>query len=306
MKLTLTLTLALAPVLATPTALARDIISGDTTDIAEIQIVSDSSDRIDIADQLPMLGQRVAASACVLTSGIEVEKSLAILDTSYRQFERITTALRDGDADMNIPEPETRRITLHDIDQVWGTWATTHDAVLEILEDTTDVDAAHIIDDHNLEVLEATTVLAGDIAAQYTHPYEITQDNALLISLASRQRMLTQKMIKDSCEIWTHYHEDEGRADLQQTMQIFENSMLALRDGMPSLGVKAAPTAEIKEDLNAILKRWKIIKHNQERLVAGEEIAVEDKSEIFVDLNLELAELNQLVTHYTAYATKHH
>ncbi|MEM6386614.1 MAG: type IV pili methyl-accepting chemotaxis transducer N-terminal domain-containing protein [Pseudomonadota bacterium] len=306
MKLALTLSLTIAPMLASPTALARDVISAEFTDIAKIEIVSDSSDRIDIADQLPMLGQRVAASACVLTSGIEEEKSLAILETSYQQFERITTALRDGDADLNIPEPETRRITLHDIDQVWAQWGTTHDAVLEILADKHDIDAAHVIDDHNLKVLEATTVLAGDIAAQYTHPYEITQDNALLISLAGRQRTLTQKMIKDACEIWTHYHEEEGREDLKKTMEIFENSMLALRDGMPALGIKKAPTPEIRADLDAILDRWQGIKHNQQRLIYGEEIAPEDKSEIFVDLNLELAELNQLVAHYTAYATKHH
>lgn len=306
MKLTLTLALAIGPVMLSPTAIARDIISAEYADIAKIEIISDSSDRIDIADQLPMLGQRVAAAACVLTSGIEEEKSRAILETSFSQFERITTALRDGDADMNIPEPETRRLTLHDIEQVWKMWGTTHDAVLEILEDHHDVDAAHIIDDHNLEVLDATTVLAGDIAAQYTHPYEITQDNALLISLAGRQRMLTQKMIKDSCEIWTHYHEEEGREDLKKTMEIFENSMLALRDGMPALGIKKAPTAEIRADLDAILERWAIIKRNELRLIAGEEIAPEDKSEIFVDLNLELAELNQLVRHYTDYATKHH
>lgn len=306
MKLALTLSLALAPILVSPTAVARDVISAKTTDITQIAIVSDSSDRIDIADQLPMLGQRVAAAACVLTSGIEEDKSLAVLETSYLQFEAITKALRDGDPEMNIPEPETRRLTLHDIDQVWATWGTTHDAVLDILEDHTDDDAAHVIDDHNLEVLEATTVLAGDIAAQYTHPYEITQDNALLISLAGRQRMLTQKMIKDSCEIWTHYHEDEGRKDLIKTMDIFENSMLALRDGMPALGIKRAPTPEIQADIDAILDRWAIIKHNEERLIAGEEIADADKAEIFIDLNLELAELNQLVAHYTAYATKHH
>lgn len=306
MKPTLTLVATLAAVLAANVASARDIVSAASTDIVSITIVSDSADRIEVADQLPMLGQRVAASACVLTSGIEEEKSFAILETSYRQFEKITAALRDGDAELNIPEPETRRMTLHDIEQVWEQWSTTHDAVLDIISDHHDVDAAHVIDDHNLAVLEATTVLAGDIAAQYTHPYEITQDNALLISLASRQRMLTQKMIKDSCEIWTHYHEEEGREDLMQTMQIFENSMLALRDGMPALGIKKAPTLEIRADLDAILDRWDIIKHNQERLVAGEEIAVEDKAEIFIDLNLELAELNQLVSHYMTYATKHH
>ncbi len=306
MKIKLTAALALVPALAALPLAAGDTQHLDITTISAIDIISDSSDRIDLADQLPMLSQRVAASACALTSGVEPELSLAVLETSYQQFEQITIALRDGDPALNVHEPETRRRTLHDIDEVWTAWGSTHDAILEILADHSNVEAAHVIDDHNMEVLEATTVLAGDIATQYTHPYEITQDNAMLISLAGRQRMLTQKMIKDSCEIWTHYHEEEGRADLVQTMQIFENSMIALRDGMPTLGIKKAPTEEIRADLDRILKRWAVIKGNEEILVAGGELDTAGKAEIFVDLNLELAELNTLVRHYTDYATKHH
>lgn len=269
-------------------------------------IISDSSDRINLANQLPMLSQRVAAAACAVTSHIEEDLSTEILETSYQQFERIVIALRDGDAELGIPEPEMRRMTLHDIDLVWTAWKPTHDAVMEVLADHDDVDAGHVIDDHNMEMLELTQILASDITGQYTHPYEVTQSNAMLINIAGRQRMLTQKMAKDSCEIWSHYHEEEGRADLIETMQIFENSLVALRDGMPSLGIKAAPTAQIREDLDHLLERWAIIKGNQQILVDGGELDQAGKNEIIYDLNLELDELDLLVKHYTDYATKHH
>lgn len=287
------------------TAGASEILSADF-DISSVDIISDSSDRIDLANQLPMLSQRVAASACALTSDIEPDMSLAILEKSYHDFERIVIALRDGDAELNIPEPETRRITIKEINDVWNAWGPTHDAILEILDDHHDVDAAHRIDDHNMEILDLTSILASDISSQYTHPYEVTQSNAMLITIAGRQRMLTQKMIKDSCEIWTHYHEEEGRADLIKTMDIFEKSLVALRDGMPDVGIKPAPNEEIRADLDSILKRWKIIKGNQLILIDGGELDEAGKTEIFHDLNLELAELNLLVKHYTDYATKHH
>ncbi len=297
---------SVAFVVLSATAQAADPQNIDLIDISSVEIISDSSDRIDLANQLPMLSQRVAASACALTSDIEPDMSLAILEKSYHEFERIVIALRDGDAELNIPEPETRRITIKEINDVWQAWGPTHDAILEILEDHHDVEAAHRIDDHNLEILDLTSILASDISSQYTHPYEVTQSNAMLITIAGRQRMLTQKMIKDSCEIWTHYHEDEGRADLIQTMDIFEKSLLALRDGMPDVGIKKAPTEEIRADLDSILNRWAIIKGNQMILIDGGELDEAGKTEIFHDLNLELAELNLLVKHYTDYATKHH
>ena len=297
---------SVAFVVLSATAQAADPQNIDLIDISSVEIISDSSDRIDLANQLPMLSQRVAASACALTSDIEPDMSLAILEKSYHEFERIVIALRDGDAELNIPEPETRRITIKEINDVWQAWGPTHDAILEILEDHHDVEAAHRIDDHNLEILDLTSILASDISSQYTHPYEVTQSNAMLITIAGRQRMLTQKMIKDSCEIWTHYHEDEGRADLIQTMDIFEKSLLALRDGMPDVGIKKAPTEEIRADLDSILNRWAIIKGNQMTLIDGGELDEAGKTEIFHDLNLELAELNLLVKHYTDYATKHH
>ncbi len=301
---TLCATLALLA-LAT-TSQAADPNKLEFMDISAVEIVSDSSDRIDLANQLPMLSQRVAASACALTSDIEPDMSLAILEKSYHEFERIVIALRDGDAALNVPEPETRRITIKEINDVWQAWGPTHDAILEILEDHHDVDAAHRIDDHNMEILDLTSILASDISSQYTHPYEVTQSNAMLITIAGRQRMLTQKMIKDACEIWTHYHEEEGRADLIKTMDIFEKSLVALRDGMPDVGIKPAPTPEIRADLDSLLSRWSIIKGNQLILIDGGELDEAGKTEIFHDLNLELAELNLLVKHYTDYATKHH
>ena len=129
----------------------------------------------------------------------------------------------------------------------------------------------------------------------------MTQSDAFLIKIASRQKMLTQKMSKDACEIWTGYHAELGRADLEETMVIFENSLLALRDGLPDAGVVKAPTPEIAADLASILARWDIIRGNLDLLLAGEELNEDQKYEIFHDFNIELEEINHLVHDYKVY-----
>jgi len=269
-------------------------------------IKSDSADRIRFADRLTMLTQRVAAASCALTSDVATEEAYFHLEEAMHEIDIILVALKDGNEALHILGPEHDRRTLHDIEELEKEWLETHGAVEAVLRDGHDVDAAHVIDDHNLKLLELSTILVSDILGQYSHPYEITQSDALLIKIAGRQRMLTQKMAKDACEIWTGYHAEEGRADLIDTMVIFENSLNALRFGMPEAGIIEAPTEAIRKDLDSILARWDIIRGNLDLLIAGEELDMDQKYEIFHDFNVELDELDYLIQDYALYVERHH
>ena len=267
---------------------------------------SDGPDRIQLAQRLTMLTQKVAASSCALTSDIAVQESHDELEEAMHEVDIILDALMHGNDALHVFGPEKNRRTLHDIEVLWEEWRETHGAVETVLADGHDVESAHVIDDHNLTLLEKATVVAGDILSQYSHPFEMTQSDALLIKIASRQKMLTQKMSKDACEIWTGYHADLGRQDLEETMVIFQNSLEALRDGLPAAGVAKAPTPEIAADLDSLLKRWNVIRGNLDLLLAGEELNDDQKYEIFHDFNLELEEINHLVHDYKAYVKQKH
>lgn len=273
---------------------------------AEDLIESDAADRINYSGKLRMLTQRVAAFSCALTSDIEVDSSHDILEASAKEFEKIMNGLRYGDLDLHILSPETSKTMLRDLDHLEQEWDTIREAIAIVLADGHNVEQAHVIDDHNLKLLELAMILEADINAKYANPFEVSQVDALMIKIAGRQRMLTQKMAKDACEIWTDYHAAEAKEDLVKTMKVFEDSMLALRDGMPAVGIPPAPTPAISKDLEIILTRWAVIKENLVILVEGGELDVAQKTEIFHDLNLELAEINHLVYDYRNYAERHH
>ncbi|MDO6590981.1 hypothetical protein DS901_16265 [Loktanella sp. D2R18] len=277
-------------------------------EILDVQydVESDGADRIHIAGQLRTLTQQVAAASCALTSDIAVDEAHDVLELATAQFDRYIVALKEGDEGLHILHPETRRLTIADIDHVREEWDAIHGAIDSVLEDGHDVESAHIIDDHNLKLLELTTILASDIASQYAHPFEISAADAMTIEIAGRQRMLTQKMAKDACEVWTGYHAEEAKEDLAQTMTIFEASLNALRFGLPEAGIQAAPNDAIRNDLDELLARWDIIKVNAQTLVDGGTLNEEQKTEVFHDLEVELADLDHLLLDYKEYAERAH
>ncbi|MEP5759996.1 MAG: hypothetical protein ABJ327_11960, partial [Litoreibacter sp.] len=74
----------------------------------------------------------------------------------------------------------------------------------------------------------------------------------------------------------------------------------------PEAGVQAAPNDAIREDLDILLARWDIIKVNQQTLVDGGELNEEQKTEIFHDLLVELADLEHLLHDYKDYSERAH
>lgn len=273
---------------------------------AKLSVESDGADRIRLASQLGTLTQQVAAASCALTSDVDVEEAHAVLEYATNAFDEYIAALRHGDPALHVLGPETSRRTLLDIEHVEEEWQVVHKAIDAVLLDGHDVESAHIIDDHNLKLLELTRTLASDISGQYAHPYEISSADLMMIEIAGRQRMLTQKMAKDACEVWTGYHAEEAKVDLEKTKVIFETSLRALRFGMPEAGLQAAPNDVIREDLDKLLARWDIIKVNLETLVAGGELNEDQKYEVFHDLEMELADLDQLLDDYKDYAERAH
>lgn len=274
--------------------------------VVEVGIESDAADRIVLASRLRTLTQQVAAASCSITSQVDVEEAHDTLAKATTDFDRYIVALLEGDESLHILRPESNARIVRDIEHVRAEWDAIHGAIDSVLANSDDVDAAHVIDDHNLQLLELTSALAADLRARYANPYEITASDAMMVEIAGRQLMLTQRMAKDACEVWTGYNVEAARADLQQTMQYFESSLYALRDGMPAAGLQPAPTPEIQEDVQILLERWYVLRDNMQQLVDGAELTQAQKVEIFHDLQLELRDSETLLLDYRAYAERNH
>ena len=302
--LTSTAVTAAAAIVFSTGAIAQTSTIESAEQMIEAAAGSDSSERLELASRLRTLSQQVAASSCTLGSGIATEESRNVLARASMDFSRYLNALRNGDEDLGILAAEANRKILHDLTEIEAEWTLLETAVADVLDDPNNIQAIHLIDGHNLILLELTNTLAADIKGRYSNPFMVSQRDSMMIELAGRQLMLTQKMAKDACEIWSGYNVDTAAADLAQTMEIFENSLRALRNGLPAAGIPEAPTEEIAAKLDQLLARWEEIVPPQQALLNGEEISDEDKALIFHDYQLELVDLRKLLGHYRDFAQR--
>lgn len=259
-----------------------------------------ASERVNFSGKLRMLSQRVAAGACNYGAGIAEADSLAVMIDAQAEFTKIASGLESGDDDLNILGAETRQKTIHAIHKLNDEWAGVSSAIDKIADGDDLPSNLSFVYQHNMDVLAKAKVLVSEISGQYSNPFEMVQANSLLVDYSGRQRMLLQKMSKESCQAWN------GSADaaeaLDGTMQIFEATLVALRGGNPNAGIKASPTNEIASGLSGVWNDWIELKPTLESAVANKSVDDARRAEVFAKLNVMLVDMNAVVGLYTNFA----
>jgi methyl-accepting chemotaxis protein len=146
-------------------------------------------------------------------------------------------------------------------------------------------------------------LLAAGAGASYII-LERQTDDGLLVNLAGRQRMLTQKMAKESVQLANVANTGtpalaKAEAErLAQTMRVFEMTLIALKDGgaaplnLEATRVRqtpAAATPEIRSRLEEVTALWTPFKKNANEIINSSGIDTASVSAI-VATNMELLE----------------
>jgi len=268
---------------------------------AQTGFVEDSgaSQRIDLSGKLRMLSQRIPAAACALRSGVAPDESRALLENSVNEFNAILFALEFGNDDMGVFGAEERPRTLRVIQEVHAKFDPIQTALNATADGVPSDEAIQILADQNGAVLEMAKLLVVEISGQYSNPVALLQSDAMAIDIAGRQRMLTQKVSKDVCQIATGVNPTSSREALSGTVQIFEASLGALRNGMESVGLEQPPTEEIAAGLDRVQADWMEVKAHIDAVDAGEAISDEERAVVFVGLNKTMADMNKVVGMYS-------
>jgi hypothetical protein len=81
-------------------------------------------------------------------------------------------------------------------------------------------------------------------------------DYGKAINLAGKQRMLTQKMSKESLLVALEIDKDANLAELKKTRDLFDKTLNGLTDGDAESGLEATKKPKIREQLDAVRKLW--------------------------------------------------
>ena len=294
--------IAAAAMLASPTVAQQSAGAVQAPlDIVNIQLVEEDggSARINLAGNLRMLSQRIPAAACSLNAGIAPTESEAALSGALADFDRILAGLEFGDEELGVFGAEERRKTLRIIEELQNMLAPMKAALAETSDGVPTEAAVQVLADANMDLLGVAAMLVTELASQYANPTALLQADALTMDIAGRQRMLTQKASKEVCLVLSGVNADASREEISGTVNIFESSLDALRNGNQAVGILAPRDEAISEGLNTVLASWTAIKPHLETVQSGGTLDDETRAIVFMGLNNTMVEMNSVVALYT-------
>jgi hypothetical protein len=126
----------------------------------------------------------------------------------------------------------------------------------------------------------------------------------ITIDLAGKQRMLTQKMAKETLLILMKSNKSTNRKRLSADIKLFDKTLNGLIHGDKTLGLVPVEDKKIQKQLQRVLELWKLFKRAATNVVSGEASA-EDYNIIILKNNLKLLEeMNRAVYMYADLANK--
>ncbi|MEM9639856.1 MAG: type IV pili methyl-accepting chemotaxis transducer N-terminal domain-containing protein [Pseudomonadota bacterium] len=219
--------------------------------IAPAQALDDGSKaRVNLSSKLAMLSKTISSAACRMSSGIGTDEARLQLRDARIEVQTILDGLEFGNRALGIPTPEKRSRTLRALRVVADDWQRMDGAIDGMLAGSGLEDNAARIYTVSNAMFDNSEILASEIQAYYSNPNELLFVDAIAIQMAGRQRTLNQLIAAESCKIHTGATDPEA---LVGAIGLFEKTLVALRDGLPAVGVRKPPNDQV---LTKIEKAW--------------------------------------------------
>jgi len=134
------------------------------------------------------------------------------------------------------------------------------------------------------------------------------EKDALIINIAGKQRMLTQKIAKNI--FYIQHNPNKSFQELNAATDEFIKGLYTLEYGNKSIGTYAAPTKNIKNKLEKVNNLWSKFHKNIQEFIMIVELNEQQKNEelesIIISIenenNILLSNVDELVTMYTEYS----
>lgn len=196
--------------------------------------------KINIAGRQRMLSQRMAMAAFYARLNIAPEQHITILSDAYALFEKSLAGLRSGSADLGLPVEDHPSVlaALDRVDLIWERYGA---AIAEIAaNDGVAKQELGVLAALNMKVLARANVVVKKLVAAYGG-VATSEGRAIAIDVAGRQRMLSQKMVKEGALIGLNYKRTENREFLTETIELFDDSLFGLMYGNEALKLPKPP-----------------------------------------------------------------
>lgn len=253
--------------------------------------------RLAFSDKLSMYGQRIVGSACAHTLEKAPFESRGFLAVAGLEINRILDALEKGDRALGIPTAEENDRILELIREMKVEWILSQDIAKKVLAGQANEKILAELEIRNKEFMDIGFDLVAAISNQYTDTESLQLKDSIRLQVAGRQRMLSQKLSYEACNI--QKGNGEAREALTETLQMYELSANALLQGMPEVGMVPTTDPALVSALGDVDKLWTELKWPLMALKSGAKWDTTTQARMYLKLNELMHEMDKVVVAYT-------
>lgn len=238
---------------------------------ATAETAADSRQRLALAEEQKTIVEEISEMSCLVAMDVGRAKYAAMIDELAVRFDGVANALRVGDEAFGVTgEEHASRVikALNATDELWGPFKAAA-AKMKQNPDGAGDDLKELLFEGDVALLDVLSDLVVAVETAYANPADLLLGDAVTIDIATRQEVLTQTVGKDMCLVALGWRADKHRETLGEAVQTFEATQTALIDGMPAVGLKPAPTPEIKAALEGVSASWAALRPEIDATVGG-------------------------------------
>ncbi len=226
--------------------------------------------RVSRSASLRSLTESVASASCRVNGGIDVAQAQLELASASADFDRIIDGLVNGNAALGMPGAEQRGRTITALNETAAMWEPLEGAAARLASGAASAGDAEAIGNGYAALFNQTEQLASVISGQYSDPQQLLQSDATVLNFAIRQRALAYRMTREMCELATGTGQSETQDALKATVDLFGQTLTALRDGFPAAGINPPPNDAVRDSLDATFALWQDGRGIFDAAIAGE------------------------------------
>ncbi|MEM6487763.1 MAG: type IV pili methyl-accepting chemotaxis transducer N-terminal domain-containing protein [Pseudomonadota bacterium] len=231
-------------------------------------MAGEAEHRIAVAAHEATVVEDIVKAACMMHMQADADRHKAMIVRDTEEFDRVMQGLQYGDPDLGLSK-ETSGKVIDALRKMKADWLPFRDrAEAALAADVPSKDLVAWLGENDLKLLQDVEDLVAELEKVY-------QDDSsplhMLIAtkLAERQATIAQRIAKESCFVTAGIAVEKMRAKQAEMIGIFENTLTALRDGMPMLGIQKPTNPAIVERWNTVADRWARLRATIEPVQAG-------------------------------------
>lgn len=260
----------------------------------------DARNRISVSARQRMLSERVAKAACLAAQEPANGQPLQEMIEARALFAASMKALKSGSAETALGRERDPAPDLGAVTELAGQYdaavaefaaafpAQPYQAKLEKIYEL------------SLPVLTGLNDAAEYLEAQHKDGHLIRRGLAVALQVSGRQRMLSQKMVKEVCEIASGYKPEETRKHLEGTIALFSSSHESLKRGPIEMKVSEKEGLPIVSQLVLIERHWRELSKIYVKVSDGGTPSSEDLKIVTAGSKVFLEELDRAAELYEA------